>query len=244
MPKLPCLLAFIGYATLMSGAKASMACQTKVVPDPAAIKIVSSSAQLIVDSANGECRIRRLVTPKFECQISFGFEHGHRGFYCGGSFSGYWGVAPLDAGPSGMSVSVVGPSRNVRLPKHRELRRAWLAPIDTEGWHQSYPIRMDQYVDLYPRTFIHIGRGPDLSNPDLKVRAQTLRYITMNDRSRVAVTGEAGIGCLKLNFVTWSEPSRSDELSKDMASFLEDLRLEPVDAADPNYDRHCGRTSR
>jgi hypothetical protein len=192
--------------------------------------------------ASGEadtCHVKRVVTPGNECRIWIDGMHGFQGFNCRGRLNGQWGASGL--GFQGASLSMMGTNRRVKLPEHTQLRKTWLAPIDREGLEKSYPIRMDDYIDYYPRRFTGIGNKVALENPDFKAATQTLRYTTMNGQKRVAVTGEAKLDCLRLYFYTWVEPAEADATERDMSVFLKSLRLEPVTEASPRRERVCQR---
>jgi hypothetical protein len=113
------------------------------------------------------------------------------------------------------------------------LEKKWLAPIDTEGDHKSYPISGDDYIDYYPRRFTKIGSRQNLVNPPLQVTEQTLRYITMKGEECAAITGESKLGCFKMYFVTWVASGKADSAEKDMINFLQSLRLEDVPISAP-----------
>ena len=191
--------------------------------------------------ASGEadaCDVKRVVTPNYDCRIWVGVHHGYQGLHCG-DLSGKWGAKGL--GFQGAAVTTIGTNRRVKLPKHSQLRKTWLAPIDEEGLNKSYPIDMDDYIDYYPRRFAAIGAKIDLENPEFRTATQTLRYVTMKGEQRVAVTGEAKLDCLRLYFYTWVEPLKANVTEQDMSAFLRDLRLEPVTDTVNRRDWACQR---
>ncbi|MGN8116581.1 hypothetical protein [Labrys sp. 22185] len=169
--------------------------------------------------------MRKLVTPHYDCQLWYGVDHGWQGLLCG-DLQGLWGVEG-NAAPA-YGITTFGTNRKVKLPKHAGARKSWLAPLDTEGLHLSYPISMDDYIDHYPRNFSKIGVKASPPNPEIAVARQSIEYVTMKGERRVAVTGNAQIACHRLYFLTWVSPAKASTTEKDMDTFLSDLRLQPA----------------
>lgn len=172
---------------------------------------------------NEQCRAYRFVTPHYTCRLSYSFQHGPGGFSCGPGLSGVWGAR--DGRSTGAARTVMGIDRKVDLPDHDDLRRQWLAPIDTEGMYKNYPVQLDEYVDYYPRRLTVIGSRKSLKNEGA---VQTYQYVTMNREARAAVAGNVSAGCVGMYFIDWTSPDLSAEVEAKMITFLEDLRLEAV----------------
>lgn len=211
-------------------AQATEQCSFRVIGGRDEIWIASGKADA--------CDVKRVVTPNYDCRIWVGVHHGYQGLRCG-DLNGQWGATGF--GFQGAAVTTVGTNRKVKLPRHFQLRKTWLAPIDEEGLNKSYPIDMNDYIDYYPRQFTAVGTKIDLENPEFGTATQTLRYVTMKGEQRVAVTGEANLDCLKLYFYTWVEPAKADMTERDMAAFLKDLRLETVAETGKRRDWACQR---
>jgi len=216
-----------------------VACPVQATEQKCSIRAVGGEDLWIVSGEADSCHVRKVATPNQNCRIWMEAYHGYRGFGCDDGFKGQWGAK--DLGFQGASLSIVGTNRKVKLPEHSQLRKTWLAPIDEEGLTRSYPISMDEYIDYYPRRFTGIGSKIDLENPEFKTATQTLRYVTMKGRKRTAVTGEASLDCLKLNFYTWVDPEKSDVSERAMVALLKDLRLEPVTETGERRDWACQR---
>ncbi len=195
-----------------------------------------AEAQYFISTQGGTCRVQKLTTPHYGCQLLYGVDHGWQGLLCG-DLQGLWGVDGNSA--PAYAITTLGTKRRVKLPKHTAARKSWLAPLDTEGLHQTYPIRMDDYIDFYPRSFSRIGAKFTPTNPEIAVTRQTLQYTMMNGKRRVAITGGAQIACQSLYFLTWTSPDKAPSVEKDMDTFLADLRLQPANLSAEKQKLAC-----
>ncbi|QEN89487.1 hypothetical protein FZC33_25640 [Labrys sp. KNU-23] len=211
------LVAALVLPWFIAPAASNEACNIRLLRD--------SDAQYFVSSQGGMCQIQKLITPHYGCQLWYGQQHGWQGLLCG-DLQGLWGVQGNSAPALGLTT--IGTSRRIKLPRHATARKSWLAPLDTEGLHQTYPISMDDYIDYYPRIFTKVGSKSSPANPEIVVTRQTVEYTTMKGKRRVAITGSAQIGCQSLYFLTWTSPDKAKLTEKDMDTFLADLRLQPA----------------
>lgn len=216
----------------LSVAQATERCNTELVTGPRVNRSGSIKEQFIGSHEGGVCRFRRISIPNYDCTIGIGdSHHGVQYFSCGDDLDGLWSAENLVF--QGLAQTTVGASRKVSLPKHTSLRKQWLAPIDTEGLHKNYPILGDDYTDFYPKIFSQVGPQRKLTNTDFAVAEQTFRYTTMKGEKRAAVTGQLRLGCFKMYFLSWVSDDKASSTEKDMANFLQDVRLE--DVPDPKY---------
>lgn len=187
--------------------------------------------QLKIISEKDDQKITSNITfPQTGCRMIFSAEHASRRFDCpadssGKIISGIWNTSNEDQSFAMASMPL---KQRRSLPLHRKIRNNLLAPAFIEGYYINYPIDIGVVAALYPRNFTVIGKKTDIENPDARVKIQSLQYRTVDHRARAAVTGEAAIGCLKLNFVTWVSPDATEQTEQSMKRFLGDLRLEPA----------------
>ncbi len=218
----------IGVISTTSPGHTADKCDIRVLPgDSKDPDNFGADEQWIFSGRNERCEAKRLVPSGADCDISVEFQHGTQHFGCKNGVHGYWGSHSMRF--FGMAITTMSASRKVELPEHRELRGAWLAPVDTEGLHIGYPISGDDYIDNYPRRFTKIGAKTEVPNPMLGAATQSLHYETMKGDARAAVTGEVAYGCLKIHFISWVAPDAAPATEEKLASFLRGLRLEPVD---------------
>lgn len=179
----------------------------------------------LVGGDHGACVWKRLATEGRRCKFE-DLDHGRRMFSCGDGLSGVWGIRRGQPAPAAVTVSGGLPSQ--KLPPHEALRRAWPAPIDTEGWYRAYPIDLTEYRAYYPRRFTAELVKTKVSNPEFDAAEQGYRYVTMNRLSRAAIVGTAKYGCLELYFVTWVPASVMSRASEQLKGLLETLRFVPT----------------
>jgi hypothetical protein len=204
--------------------------------------------KFFISSGRGAQCAPKLLEISPNCGMSEDPQHGGAWFHCKSTtdtaarprLSGYWGVwsGQVFEGPA--VFETVGGLSTQHLPKHQSARETWLAPVDIEGWHISdgmpYSYGMNEYwrakereyIDYYPRTFTKIGPMVRSEQPPFRLATQTLFYTAMNGKERAATTGEAALGCLKVYFVSWTEPKDAEETERLLTSFLEGFRLEPA----------------
>ena len=182
-----------------------------------------SDEQWIVAGSDDECSFQPIEFASSACRLEQDFQHGTRSFLCGVLY-GFWG----DRRPDDLYLAATieaAKARGITVPQYDQLRKEWLAPVDTEGWNGGMESDEELIVGLYPRQFTYIGPRTSSENPDLSATSQALRYVTVNGQSRAAITGEATIGCLRIYFVSWVPTESSDAAEKEMKALLRDLRL-------------------
>lgn len=77
------------------------------------------------------------------------------------------------------------------------------------------------------------------TNPEIAVNRQTLEYVTVSGKRRVAIAGNAKIACLNLYFFTETSPDKAKSREKDMDDFLADLRLLPANLSADKQKLAC-----
>lgn len=173
------------------------------------------------------CDVKHVWTPHVACELLVGTSHGSLGLSCGRSFDASWRVRAANDDRSYFDTR--GEGAHAVVPRLADLKRTYAHLGDDDA---AKPV----YKDDFPREFTFLGQLLPVENPDFKASVQSLRYRTMDGEERLAVSADAAVGCLKYQFgviLRRFEPSDADRLlgdtQKDMASFLGDLRLEPVD---------------
>jgi hypothetical protein len=207
-------------------------CDLRLLPDP---PDTNAYEQWILSGQNERCEAKRLVTSIAGCTLWLDYEHGRQGFSCEKlKIGGYWG-SRSDAD----DAANIAAARERGLPEHRELRGAWLAPVDTEYLYKGHPIDDEDSFERYPRRFTKIGAKIARPNPFFRVTTQSLHYFRADGEERAAVTGEAALGCLKVFFISWVAPSAAKEAEERLSVFLQDLRMEPVKLTDKQRNHLC-----
>ena len=173
------------------------------------------------------CEVRRLVTPRFACDLQIGTSHGSSGFQCGSALQGAWRVR--HAGDGRSYFDTIGDGRHAVVPSSGQLRKIYDHLDDDDA---AKPI----YKDDFPARFTFIGRRTSVNNPDLQASLQPLRYRTMAGEDRLAYSADAVVGCVTYQFGIILKPPRqgdaqaaAQDTERDLSTFLGDLRLEPVD---------------
>lgn len=212
-------------------------CSVSIFHAPPTRHMYGSDVQWVVSRQQDACTIHRIAIPNYACSIDLGWQHGYAYFSCGSELKGLWGIRPDSFKFSPTNDPATGGGSVIWLPEHAALRKEWLAPVDAEGVGSDTDPKA--YVAAYPRRFTSVGKQRDVGNPEIKALVQTLRYLTMKNEERAAVTGEAAFGCLKLYFVTWVKPSVADSTEKDMASMLKDMHLEAVEGPSKVVEQAC-----
>jgi hypothetical protein len=224
----------------LSGASfAAERCEMHVAPGYDA-GVGVNDEQWIVAGSGDECSFQPIKFASSACRLEQDFQHGARYFLCGNLY-GFWG----DRRPDDLYLAAAieaAKARGITLLQYDQLRKEWLAPIDTEGWNGGMEADEELIVGLYPRRFTYIGAKTSSENPDFSATSQALRYVTVNGESRAAVTGEAAIGCLRIYFVSWVPAESSDTAEREMKTLLRDLRLGGKMTLDDNDLQSAGYT--
>lgn len=232
---------FFAYAALAAAAILPVAafaesCETRLALAPASDGHFYASRYGIASSQDGACSLKALkLSPK---SWIFMDEHGRRTFQ-GPDIQGYWNVADwtLLFGPA--SITTIGSTKSLELPKFEEERRTWLAQIDKEGWVTDYPFSGDRYQQLYPARFTHIGDKAKVDHSQFEIALQTYQYVTMENKARAALAAQLKFGCMAMEFVTWSEPEQLEKQESSLRAFLASISLEDVNAAPDLVSKAC-----
>jgi hypothetical protein len=206
--------------------------------------------RFIISSGKGvQCAPIGVIEISAGCWMSENPHHGYASFECRSRtdtaahprLSGTWAIRSREAYDGPAVFEGVGGLSTKHLPKHRPARETWLGPIDVEGWYvydgvppygygtnEYWRAKGRNYIDYYPQTFTKIGTVVRWAHPTFRLSTQALYYTTMNGKERAAMTGEAALDCLRIHFVSWTDPKDAEETGRHLTSFLEGLRLEPA----------------
>jgi hypothetical protein len=199
----------------------------------------------ILSGKGPQCEPKGLLRAAPDCDLVVDPQHGAVVFGCENGLHGHWGARS----PAFFDGPAIGDPRTKSLPTHQPVRETWLAPVHTEGVRDKdasgdtlndyISNNIDNYVSDYPQQFTRVDPTVDLANAWFGVKRQTLYYTTVGGRKRAAVTGEAALACLKLYFVSWTDPNAAKETEERLSSFLQQLRIQSAQLTGKRRDEIC-----
>jgi hypothetical protein len=171
------------------------------------------------------CQVDHLWTPDFDCEFVYGASHGSTGVICQRELSLNWRVLP--SADMHSYFETVGEGRKAVVPSFANLKNKY-KHLNGDDAAKSI------YADDFPRKFTFVGSIVRIDNPSFLASMQELHYETMKGEDRWGISADAVVGCIKYQFGYIYNPAhpgdhRFEDLERDVASFLKDLRLERVD---------------